>query len=328
MYYRPVFHFPRGNFVHFKSSPKNLNLKANNNFRPVQNSSQKLFAISSTLPIVAFSSSSSFAAKSIKNGFSLISQSPALELQTRSYSKSKISFAQKSLFRPRVEQKPLVDYSESELSALTPAIRSHLRNVYGTLASTTLIGSVACGFGMASATSIGFMPSLLGGLGLILGIMFTPQQYTLARLGMLYGFAGLEGFTLAPLVAHTAIMSPGAIPAALIGTAGIFTGFTALSLVARSRSMLSLGGPLFGCLLGIVALQIAAYFIPSLHGISHSISLYGGLGLFSAYVAYDTQAIIEKARFGQTDPVSDSLSLFLDVINIFVRLLTIFRRDD
>jgi len=249
---------------------------------------------------------------------------------SRSYSSSQTPFQQRfNIYKPSVRQnKDSVVSEDSELATLTPSIRSHLRNVYGTLGTTTLVAGISAAFSVMNGIAISPMMGLIGGLGLILGVQFTPREYSLARSGMLFSFAALEGLVLAPLIAHTAISSPGALPMALLGTAAIFGGFTAVSLVAKSRSMLTLGGPLFGCLLGMIGVSIAGYFIPAFSGIAHSVSLYGGLGLFSAYIAYDTQRIIENARFGEFDVISDSLSLFINIVNIFVRLLTIFRRDD
>jgi len=55
--------------------------------------------------------------------------------------------------------------------------------------------------------------------------------------------------------------------------------------------------------------------------------LYVGLLVFCGFVVFDTQLIIEKAAMGQKDFIWDSLELFLDFINIFVRLLIILGKD-
>lgn len=55
--------------------------------------------------------------------------------------------------------------------------------------------------------------------------------------------------------------------------------------------------------------------------------LYGGLGLFGAMQLYDTQKVAEKARTqtnAQFDPIADSLGLYMNTINIFVRFVQIF----
>jgi len=46
------------------------------------------------------------------------------------------------------------------------------------------------------------------------------------------------------------------------------------------------------------------------------------------FVLYDTQMIIEKHRMGDKDYIQHSLSLFVDMINIFRRLLIILTQKE
>ena len=61
----------------------------------------------------------------------------------------------------------------------------------------------------------------------------------------------------------------------------------------------------------------------------YSMSLYGGLLLFSAFLLYDTQRIIRAAEVYPLyaehpfDPVNASASIYLDTLNIFIRILTL-----
>lgn len=58
-----------------------------------------------------------------------------------------------------------------------------------------------------------------------------------------------------------------------------------------------------------------------------SISLYGGLAVFSGFVLWDTKKIIANAENAydgkQLSPINDELGIYLDFINIFIRLLYI-----
>ncbi|KAF9535883.1 hypothetical protein CPB83DRAFT_901544 [Crepidotus variabilis] len=59
-----------------------------------------------------------------------------------------------------------------------------------------------------------------------------------------------------------------------------------------------------------------------------NISLYGGLAVFGGFVLFDTQKILQHARLAEqglikADPIKESVSLELDMINIFIRLVTI-----
>ena len=51
--------------------------------------------------------------------------------------------------------------------------------------------------------------------------------------------------------------------------------------------------------------------------------MYIGLGIMSAFILYDTQAIMEKCRAGNRDFVGHSLELFFDLVSVFRRLLII-----
>lgn len=61
----------------------------------------------------------------------------------------------------------------------------------------------------------------------------------------------------------------------------------------------------------------------------HSVSLYGGLGIFSLYVAFDTQQIIADYEQGNRDVVHGAVNLFINFKAMFVRFVLIFMgRDD
>lgn len=84
--------------------------------------------------------------------------------------------------------------------------------------------------------------------------------------------------------------------------------------------------------MNIILCFAASMFLPpttALGASVFSISLYGGLVLFSAFLLYNTQRIVRKAETHPTysmvpyDPVNASMSIYMDVINIFVRIVTI-----
>lgn len=56
--------------------------------------------------------------------------------------------------------------------------------------------------------------------------------------------------------------------------------------------------------------------------------IYGGLGaiIFSGYIIYDTDNLIK--RFSYDDYIWAAVSLYLDIINLFLALLNILRVTD
>lgn len=85
-----------------------------------------------------------------------------------------------------------------------------------------------------------------------------------------------------------------------------------------------MGGVLAIGLGGLLGVSILSMFNPMSPAL-YNIWLYGGLGLFSLFVLYDTQMILERAKTQREfDPITNSIGIYLDAINIFVRFAMIF----
>jgi FtsH-binding integral membrane protein len=110
-------------------------------------------------------------------------------------------------------------------------------------------------------------------------------------------------------------------------TAGVVGGLSTVAATAPSEKFLNMAGPLSIGLGLVFTSSLASMFLPPTTrlGLSlYSISVYGGLVLFSAFLLYDTQKIVHNAeRMAQYDPVNNSISIYLDVLNIFMRIAMI-----
>jgi len=93
----------------------------------------------------------------------------------------------------------------------------------------------------------------------------------------------------------------------------------------RSDWVLGSGG-ILGSVMFYMAIASLANLFLGWH-IIQEVQIYLGLLVFSGYVVFDTQVIIEKASQGQTDVVKHSLELFIDFAAIFVRILIILMRN-
>ena len=76
--------------------------------------------------------------------------------------------------------------------------------------------------------------------------------------------------------------------------------------------------------IGSVALPVTAIRTAS---VLQNISVYGGVAVFSGLVLWDTQKIIAHADKAydtrQLSPINDAISIYLDFINLFIRILMI-----
>lgn len=80
--------------------------------------------------------------------------------------------------------------------------------------------------------------------------------------------------------------------------------------------------PLAGGMIGIMGISIANIWVQS--PMLSNVWVYGGLLLFTGYVAYDTHATIQDYNEGERDPYKHALSFFQNAWGIFRHLLVIF----
>jgi FtsH-binding integral membrane protein len=196
----------------------------------------------------------------------------------------------------------------SQWDALGMDVVAHMRKVYGTMAVGIGIAAGASMFTMATPL-IGIHPMIPGIVSIVplMGIMYTSNRThsPAMRAAMFAAFTGLSGMSLAPLCYMAMKMSPVLVPQALVITTGLFGAMTGLSLMAKPGSMLRLGVPLGAGALMLMACGIGGMFVPvtsAWYPILHNVYLYGGLGLFTLYIAYDTQKMIDEVRAAPAAP--------------------------
>ncbi|OAA47897.1 Bax Inhibitor family protein [Metarhizium rileyi] len=173
----------------------------------------------------------------------------------------------------------------------------------------------------------------LGGLALSFATMIgtrsiSPDNYV-PKYALWTAFNATQAAFIAPLLAF--------VPGPLLARAGLYTiaMMGALSVVgatAKQEKYLYIGGPLLAgaaivAVSGFAPLLIPATAVRTL-AFTESIWLYGGLAVFGGFTLYDVQKVLYHARMAQAgvmkrDPVNESISLELDFLNIFVRMVQI-----
>jgi FtsH-binding integral membrane protein len=137
--------------------------------------------------------------------------------------------------------------------------------------------------------------------------------------------------TNAAVLAPLFFYSPAILARAGLYTVGIIGSISFVGATAKEDKYLYLGGPLLAGV-AVVALSSLAPLVLPLGSralmASESISVYGGLAVFGGLTLYDVQKIMNNARLAEQglikrDTVNESISLELDFINIFIRLVQI-----
>ncbi|TFK56754.1 Bax inhibitor family protein [Heliocybe sulcata] len=169
--------------------------------------------------------------------------------------------------------------------------------------------------------------SLVGSIGTMMGAIYTPPERPVLKHAMWLGFNAFQAATLSPLF----FLSPALLSRAALYTCGVVGSLSYIGATATTDKYLYMGGPLLAGVTVVALSSLAPMALPlGMRGlaISEAISLYGGLAVFSGFVLFDTQKILNHARMAQAgalprDPLRESISLELDMINIFVRMVQI-----
>ena len=209
-------------------------------------------------------------------------------------------------------------------SALSQEQRNKvLRNTYWLLALSLIPTVLGAWVGVAT----GITRSLQGGLGLMVflggafGFMYAIQKTkdSAAGVGVLLAFTFFMGLMLSRMIAMVLGMKNGTglVMTAFGGTAGVFLVMATLATVIK-RDLSGLGKWLFVGALVIVVGGIINVFVGSTVGFLVISTL--AIGIFSLYMLYDLKQIIDG---GETNYISATLMLYLDLFNVFQSLLAL-----
>ena len=198
-----------------------------------------------------------------------------------------------------------------------------LRNTYWLLALSLIPTVLGAWLGVAT----GITQSLGGGMGLVVflggafGFMYAIEKTKNSAAGVpvLLGFTFFMGLMLSRMIALVLGFKngPDLIMTAFGGTAGVFFVMASLSSVIK-RDLSGMGKWLFVGALAIIVGGIINVFVGSTAGMM-AISV-AAIGVFSAYMLYDLKRIVDG---GETNYISATLALYLDIVNVFQSLLAL-----
>jgi modulator of FtsH protease len=199
-----------------------------------------------------------------------------------------------------------------------------LRNTYWLLALSmvpTVLGAwigVATGFMATMGAGMSAVVFLAGAFGFIFAIEKTKTSA--AGVPVLLAFTFFMGLMLSRLIGHVlGSYSNGAalIMTAFAGTGGIFLGMATLSTVIK-RDLSSMGKFLFiGAVMLLIAGILNIFLQSSALFVTIAVLM---IGIFSAFIVYDLKRVKDGL---ETNYISATLSIYLDLYNVFQALLSI-----
>ena len=203
-----------------------------------------------------------------------------------------------------------------------------IKQTYQLFAASLLAATAGAyvGMGIAEAISNWFFGLIILQFGLLFGLYAVKKKAGI-NLMVLFAFTFISGLTLTPLLTNILGMAGGA---SIVANAFMLTtvAFGGLSMFAMNtkRDFSVMGKMLFITLIVVVVASLMNIFFQSsiMQLVIASISAV----LFSAFILYDTQNII-NGRY--ETPIEGAIALYLDFLNLFVALLQIlgiFGRDE
>ena len=200
-----------------------------------------------------------------------------------------------------------------------------LRNTYILLALSMLPTIAGAWLGVQLNFSALFAGSPIMGSLVMLAVMFgfiyaiKRNQESTTGVFLLLGFTFVMGLLISNTLQWTLRFSNGGhlIAMAAGGTAIIFFGMSTLASVIK-RDLSGLGNFLFIGTLLLIAAGIANIFF-QMPALQLALAV-GGCAIFSVWLLFDLNRIVKG---GETNYISATLSVYLDLVNIFLNLLQI-----
>ena len=132
----------------------------------------------------------------------------------------------------------------------------------------------------------------------------------------LFSFTTVSGLTLGPLLYQ---VGPSIAAEAFALTAITFAGLSLYVVYSRKDFSFMSGFLMTGLIVVIVGGLLNMFFIQS--GMMHFVMSGASVLLFSGFILYDTSNILRY--YGTDEYVSATLALYLDILNLFIALLSI-----
>jgi modulator of FtsH protease len=190
----------------------------------------------------------------------------------------------------------------------------------GLVAVTTAFFAGGAYLGRNLSQGQGFL-FFIGSFACLIGINVAVRRSEQLAIAMLFGFGLLVGLGTAPTIAYYAETNPQAVWQAGGATALFIAGFGAAGYATR-RDLSSLARAAFWALIALILFGIVLIFVRIPNGqLIYSIL---GLVIFAIFTMVDFQRL-RNTKDIRAAPLL-AASIFLDILNVFLLLLSIFGR--
>jgi modulator of FtsH protease len=215
------------------------------------------------------------------------------------------------------------NFNHADTGSVTSERNKVLKNTYWLLALTllpTVLGAwvgITTGLSYALSGGLGLIVFLAGAFGFIYAIEKT--KHSSKGIAVLLAFTFFMGLMLSRMIAMVLGFKNGSelVMTAFGGTAGVFFLMASLATVIK-RDLSGMAKWLFVGAIVLMVGSIINIFVGSSVGMMVISML--AIGIFSAYMLFDIKQIIDG---GETNYISATLALYMDLFNVFQSMLAL-----
>jgi modulator of FtsH protease len=215
------------------------------------------------------------------------------------------------------------NFNYADTGLVTSERNKVLKNTYWLLALTllpTVLGAwvgITTGLSYALSGGLGLIVFLAGAFGFIYAIEKT--KHSSKGIAVLLAFTFFMGLMLSRMIAMVLGFKNGSelVMTAFGGTAGVFFLMASLATVIK-RDLSGMAKWLFVGAIVLMVGSIINIFVGSSVGMMVISML--AIGIFSAYMLFDIKQIIDG---GETNYISATLALYMDLFNVFQSMLAL-----
>jgi len=162
----------------------------------------------------------------------------------------------------------------------------------------------------------------IGAFGLLIGMNLAAQRSEGLAITLLFAFGVVIGLATAPTISYYASTEPQVVWQAGGATALFIAGFGAYGYTTR-RDLSAIARYFFWALIALIVFGIVLIFVQIPSG--QLIYAILGLAIFAGLTAFDFQRL-RRTRDIRAAPLL-AASIFIDILNVFLLLLSLFSRD-
>ncbi len=166
------------------------------------------------------------------------------------------------------------------------------------------------------------LAAFIASFAVLIGLNVAARRSEQLAIGLLFGFGVLIGIGTAPTIAYYASTNPQSVWQAGGATALFIAGFGAAGYATR-RDLSGLARVCFWALLALIVFGIVTIFVRIPNGAL--IYAIAGLVIFAGFTMFDFQRL-RRTQDIRAAPLL-AASIFLDVLNVFLLLLSLFNRN-